>query len=212
MATPRTGRPRGRPPKPKAEAPAKDRGRPPKPLWGHPHRFRIAGFIYIEGFLRLDGRQAAKASVAAAFGEPAPRDPRRRDLERLSVPLSMEQFDRYADRLRKLASRYPKTAVDAIWLLTIFQAILIAHTLGPYAKEAAKEGALSYAVGVDEERWARETLLPWIDRMPTRADRRAERERLVAERKADRERLTRFCEDLLSQPKRKACCDGLKRR
>jgi len=209
MATPRK---RARPPEPKSEAPAKDRGRPPKPLRSHPHRFRIAGFKYIERILRLDGRRAAKGLVAAAFGEPAPRDPRRRDLERLSVPLSMEQFDRYADRLRKLASRYPKTPDDDYWLCTIHQAILIAHTLGPYAKEEAKEGALSYAAGVHEERWARETLLPWIDRMPTRADRRAERERLVAERKADRERLTRFYEDLLSQPKRKACCDGLKRR
>ncbi len=173
MATPRTGRPRGRPPKPKADAPAKDRGRPPKPLWSHPLRFQIAGFKYVECSLRLDERLTAKGLIAAAFGEPVPLDPRHPELERLSIAMPIEQFRRYADRLRKTASRYPKTPVDAIWLLVIYQAIVIAHALGPYAKEAAKEGALSYAAGVGEERWARETLMPWIDSMPTPADRKA---------------------------------------
>jgi hypothetical protein len=126
--------------------------------------------------------------VAAAFGEPAPLDPKRPHLERLSVPLSMEQFGQYADRLRKLAARYPKTDADAKWLTAMAQAIMIAFTLGPIAKEAAKQGALSYAVGAGEERWARDRLLPWIDAMSTKAD-----------RSAVREELARFFASLLSQ-------------
>jgi hypothetical protein len=42
MVTPRTGRPRGRPPKPKIVKPARSRGRPPLPLSRDPERYYLA--------------------------------------------------------------------------------------------------------------------------------------------------------------------------
>jgi len=159
------------------------------PLSRHPHRFQIAAFKAAETSLGLGSRLTAKGLVAAAFGERAPIDPMRPDLEVQSVPLSLEQFRRNADLLRKLASRFPKTADDAAWLVAMSQAITIGFTLGPHAKEAAKQGALSYAAGVGEGRWARDALVPWIDAMKTKSD--------LA---ADRAELARLFADLLSQP------------
>jgi len=189
MATPRTGRKRGRPPKPKAEALAKDRGRPVEPLRNHPYKFEIAGFKAAEKCLRLSARKTSKGLVAAAFGEPAPLNPKHPELAVMCVPLSRKQFDQHADLIRKLASRYPKTTDDATWLRAVGSAIMAGFIFGPHEKEAAKKAALNLAIAAGEERWARQVLLPWIDAMKTAAD-----------LETDREELARIFADFLSQP------------
>jgi hypothetical protein len=211
MATPRTGRPTGRPPKPKAEVSEKDRGRPAQPLSSHPHGHRIATFKAAEICLSLSERDTAKGLIAAAFGERLPftldpinpEHPNRLGLLvrlpkescRYTDRPPREQFRRYADRLRKLASRYPrpKSDADALWLLAVGQAIVIAHTLGPHSKQMAKQLALSHAAAVGEEEWTKQTLLPWIDSLPTPAE-------TEADLRADLERIARIVADFLSQP------------
>jgi len=193
MATPRTGRPRGRPLKPKADSPVKDRGRPAEPLATHPFKFEIAVFWATKICLTLGERGTANGLIAAAFGERAPfdldpPDPKHPNLVKQLVPLSRQQFRKNADRLRKLASRYPKTDSDAIWLLAVSQAIVIAYVLGPRLKQPAKQTALDHAAAVGEESWAKQTLLPWIDSLPTPAE-------TEADQSADLDRITRIIAD-----------------
>jgi hypothetical protein len=180
---------RGGPPKPKAGPPAKGRGRPAEPLRNHQHRFEIAAFKAAERCLGLGARKTSKGLVAAAFGEPVPLNPKHPELAVLSLPLSRKQFDQHADLIRKLASRFPKTADDAAWLRAVGSAIMAGFDFGPHEKDAAKKAALNLAVAAGEERWARQVLLPWIDAMKTKAD-----------LEADHEQLARVFVDLLSQP------------
>jgi hypothetical protein len=201
MATPRTGRKRGRPPKPKMAA-ARSRGRPPKPLSTHPHRFEIAVLKVAERWLGLGSRTTAKGLIAAAFGERGPFDidppnPKHPRFVRQLVSLSREHFLKDVDLIRKLAARFPKTDGDAAWLDAVGQAIVIAKTLGPHphARQAAKAGALFFASAVGEELWARERLLPLIDSLPTPAE-------TEADQKADLDRFARIIADFLSQPVR----------
>jgi hypothetical protein len=193
MATPRTGRKRGRPPKPKDE-PARGRGRPSEPLSQHRFRFQIAAFDAAQICSRLSARTASKGLVAAAFGEPAPfdldpPDPNHPELAAQHVPLSVEQFDQHSDLLRKLAARFPKTDADRAWLRNVSQAIMIGITFGQHEKETAMIAALSKAKVAGEERWAREVLLPWIQSMPE-----------VPETLEDLDTITRILVDLLSHP------------
>jgi len=209
MVTPRTGRKRGRPPKPKAEAPAKGRGRPAEPLSDHPFKFEIATFKVAEICLDLSERDTAKGLIAVTFGDRLPfnldpinpEHPNRlgllvrlpKESGRYADRPPREQFRRYADRLRKLASRYPKTDSDAVWLLAVCQAIVIAYVLGPYAKQLAKQMALSHAAAIGEESWAKQTLLPWVDSLPTPAE-------TEADLRADLERISRIIAEFVSQP------------
>ena len=144
--------------------------------------------------LRLGERTTSKGLIATAFGEPAPfdldpPDPAHPELAALLVPLSRKQFDLHAERVRKLASRRPKTEADAAWLRNVCQAIMAGFIFGPHFKEAAKKAALGKAIAAGEEPWAKQALLPWIENMPTAAD-----------QMADLDSITRIIADLLSQP------------
>lgn len=179
MVTPRKpNAKRGRPANPKPPKLPSQIGRPREPLHLHPQRYAVAA---LDAAATLFGseRKASRALWAAAWGEPVELDAERPEMARLSVPMSLEDFRKAADNLRKLAAWYTSPS-DLVWRLAIAQAILIAMKLGP----AADQTIIARAEAVGEGAWARHNLLPLLKRtMPA----------------GERENLARIFADFLSQ-------------
>ena len=122
-------------------------------------------------------RKASQALSGAVIGEPIELDTNRPEMARLSVPISLEEFHKVTDRLRKQAQWYTSPA-DLLWRQAISQAIVFAITLG------SEQAVYARAEAVCEAAWARHVLGP-----------------LMRQKGAgEREGLVRIFADILSQP------------
>jgi hypothetical protein len=171
------GAKRGRPKKLKPPKVSRRNCRPTVPLYLHPQRYAI-GTLDAVTMIFGSERKASQALLGTVFSE-SKLDTDRPEMARLSVQMSLKEFRKIADRLRKQAQWYTSSA-DLLWRQAISQAIVFAIKLGP----ASEQAVLARAEAVHEVAWARQVLLPLM--RPKRA--------------GEHEVLARIFEDFLSQP------------